>query len=303
MRNTKPMKTKILRKTFLTLGVALASLTVAHAQNLYVSVNGPLGQPNGSISEYTPDGTQITFASGISMPRGVAFDSTGNLCAAISAVVDDHLVGKAVKFNPRGRPTAIGAAPFYGLFEGVAIDAAGNVYVLTAGGRYSSTILKFVPGVSRSVFGTVLGVGFGLAIDGAGNLYAADSGSDTVASTIYKFTSDGTRTVFVGPSAFPDETFPVGLAFDSSGNLFVSTEGDPGSDTILKFTPTGAESSFATGLTQPRGLAFDAAGNLFVAETLAAPNGDILKFTPDGTGSVFATGIDRPEFLAFGPPR
>jgi hypothetical protein len=295
------MKTKILRKTFLTLGVAFASLTLAHAQNLYVSVNGPLGQPNGSISEYTPDGTQITFASGISSPRGVAFDSTGNLYATISTVVDDHLVCKVVKFNSRRRPTAIGGAPFYGTFEGIATDAVGNVYVLSFGGRYSSTIFKFVPSVSRSVFGTVPGEGFGLAIDGAGNLYAADSGSDTVDATIYKFAPDGTRTVFVGPSAFADETFPVGLAFDSSGNLFVSTEGDPGSDTILKFTPTGTESTFATGLTQPRGLAFDAAGNLFVAETLAAPNGDILKFTPDGTGTVFATGIDRPEFLAFGP--
>src|SRR5262249_34336373 len=151
------MKTKILLKTFLSLGVIFGLAITVHAQNLYVSVNGPLGPSNsdGSISEYTPTGMQTTFASGIARPRGLAFDSVGNLYAAITAAVDDHEVGKVAKFNPRRRATAIGAAPFYGIFEGVAIDAAGNVYVLTAGGRYPSTILKFVPGVSRSVVGTI----------------------------------------------------------------------------------------------------------------------------------------------------
>jgi glucose/arabinose dehydrogenase len=94
------------------------------------------------------------------------------------------------------------------------------------------------------------------------------------------------------------------LAFDSTGNLFVSTEGDPGNDTILEFTPNGMESTFATGLSNPRGLAFDGSGNLFVAESNPAPDGDILKFAPGGGApTVFASGIDLPEFLAFGPPR
>jgi hypothetical protein len=78
----------------------------------------------------------------------------------------------------------------------------------------------------------------------------------------------------------------------------------PGSDTILKFTSGGAESTCATGLTNPRGLAFDSSGNLFVAETNFAPDGDILKFSTCGaTPTVFATGLNRPHFLTFGPPR
>jgi DNA-binding beta-propeller fold protein YncE len=294
------MKTKILLNLFAAIGVIFGLAITAHAQNLYVSVNGPLGSGNsdGSISEYTPAGAATVFASEIPRPRGVIFDSGGNLYAATTSSVDDHYVCKPVTFNARRKATPIGAVSFEFL-EGIAMDAAGNVYAMAG-----STIFKFVPGISRSVFGTIPDVGFGLAFDGAGNLYAADVGSDTAAPTIYKFAPDGTRTVFVGPSAFAPDTFPVGLTFDSSGNLFVSTEGDPGNDTILEFTPSGMVSTFATGLTQPRGLAFDSAGNLFVAETLPAPLGDILRFSPGGGGpTVFATGIARPEFLAFGPPR
>ena len=103
----------------------------------------------------------------------------------------------------------------------------------------------------------------------AGNLYAAEGGVDLTGDrTIFKFAPDGTRTVFAGPDAFPEGEYPVGLAFDSRGNLFVSIETftDPGADSIVYFTPTGVKSTFATGLTTPRGLAFDSSGNLFVAE-------------------------------------
>ena len=126
--------------------------------------------------------------------------------------------------------------------------------------------------------------------------------------TIFKFAPNGTRTVFADSDQFAEGEYPVGLAFDSSGNLFVSIETftDPGADSIVVFTPNGMRVSppFATGLTFPRGLAFDSSGNLFVAEANAIPDGDILKF-PHGGGSptVFATGFGRPEFLTFGPPR
>jgi sugar lactone lactonase YvrE len=130
-----------------------------------------------------------------------------------------------------------------------------------------------------------------------GNLFA----SDFADQTIYKFTPNGTRTVFAGPSAFASDQFPVGLAFDSAGNLFVSTAGNGGSDAILKFTLGGIESTFVMDLTNPRGLAFDMLDNLFVAEFL--PVGDILKITPNGTETVFATGLIRPQFLTFGPAR
>lgn len=56
---------------------------------------------------------------------------------------------------------------------------------------------------------------------------------------------------------------PRGMAFDSSGNLFVA---NPEAGNIAKFTPDGHWSSFASGLVHPFGLAFDNAGDLFAAD-------------------------------------
>ena len=184
----------------------------------------------------------------------------------------------------------------------MATDTAGNVYAVAledTSPDLAGIIYKFAPDGTRTVFGTTPGQTFGLAFDGAGNLYAADAFD----VTIYKYAPDGTRTVFVGPSAFTSTQLPAGLAFDSSGNLFVSTLGNRPNDAILVFTPTGMESTFATDLNNPHGMAFDAAGNLFVAETIRDTGGDILEFTTGGQRIVFASGLNRPEYLTFGPPR
>jgi sugar lactone lactonase YvrE len=86
------------------------------------------------------------------------------------------------------------------------------------------------------------------------------------------------------------------MAVDGSGNLFVSHD-----DSIFKFTPEGAKSTFVSGLGNPIDLAIDGAGNLFVADmavTDARIGRSILRFTPDGTKSGFASGLDHPSDVA-----
>jgi DNA-binding beta-propeller fold protein YncE len=300
-------KTKILRNIFLSLGAIFALAITAHAQNLYVSANVPGG--SHVIFEYTPDGMQSTYATGLDNPRGLAFDSIGNLFATTAHSANDIEIGRVLKFNPRNHGSTVGSAAKF-FFEGLAIDVAGNAYVMAnddTSPTDAGSIFKFTPDGDRIIFGSIPGQGWGLAFDSAGYLYAAQGpiifGGESV---IYKFAPDGTRTVFADSDQFAEGEYPVGLAFDSSGNLFVSIETftDPGADSIVYFTPSGMRVPFANGLTFPRGLAFDSSGNLFVAEANAIPDGDILEYAPNGGFlGVFATGFGRPEFLTFGPPR
>jgi sugar lactone lactonase YvrE len=292
------MKTKILRNKFLNLGMIFGLAIAARAQNLYVSLQGPLTNSGGSISEYTPTGVQQTFATA-PFPRGVAFDNSGNFFVGSTVLGNHNEQAKVFKFPPNRHESVLGAAEL-SFIEGVVTDTAGNVYAVALDeNTLAGTIYEFAPDGTRTVFGTTPGQTFGLAFDGAGNLYAADAFD----VTIFKFAPDGTRTVFVGPSAFTSTQLPAGLAFDASGNLFVTTLGNRPNDAILVFTSTGMESTFATGLNNPHGMAFDAAGNLFVAETIRDTGGDILEFTTGGQRIVFASGLNRPEYLTFGPPR
>ena len=90
---------------------------------------------------------------------------------------------------------------------------------------------------------------------------------------------------------------PFGLAFDSAGNLFASDQGNPGN--IYKITPSGVVSNFASGLNSPLGLAFNRAGVLFEADY---GSGNIYEFTADGVQSTFPNGptsLVHPDGLAF----
>jgi sugar lactone lactonase YvrE len=259
-----------------------------------------VGVDHGGGQTLTPaDAERLNAAAGLA---SLAFAKVSYLrvfarSTARWVEVDDNGNANAAS----GHQSVLGNAAL-GFFEGLVTDTAGNVYAVALEDKslaFAGIIYKFAPDGTRTVFGTTPGQTFGLAFDGAGNLYAADAFD----VTIYKFAPDGTRTVFAGPSAFTSPQVPAGLVFDASGNLFVSTLSNRPNDAILLFTPTGMESTFATGLSNPHGLAFDAAGNLFVAETLRDGAGDILEFTTGGPKIVFASELNRPEYLTFGPPR
>jgi len=273
--------------------VAVACGTI-HAQvAVFASVNGP-----GSILQYTPAGKQSTFFMGLVQPRGMAFDSAGNLYVATNPIVAGFPQGTILLLTPGGGQTTLGAADPNFMMEGLATDRQGNVFAVAINNNDpngASTIYKFTPAGLRSTFGSSDGQAFSLAFDAAGNLYTGDG----IFQKIYKFTPNGTRSDFVGPSAFSSTQSPIGLAFDKSGNLYVSTEdgnGDnlPG-DAILKFTSNATKSTFASGLLYPRGIAFDSAGNLFVADVPSDAPGDILKFNSAGKKSVLASSLGGPN--------
>ena len=94
-------------------------------------------------------------------------------------------------------------------------------------------------------------------------------------------------------------TFASGL--NSPSGLAFDSKGnvyvtEQGSGSVLKFTPGGTKSTFASGFTFPEGLVFDGAGNLFVTEFFG---GTITKIAPTGTKTPFASGLSGPAGLAF----
>jgi sugar lactone lactonase YvrE len=310
MKENKHMKTitKLIYTALAVVSLATGAVTAQGALNdLFVSINGDGSNGAGLVYEYTPTGVQSLFASGLSRPRDVAFGRFGDLFVAnMTCDALGNCQGTIVKITPGGVQSIFATLSEQNFQpEGLAFDHAGNLFViaidLTDDPNFASTIYKFTPDGVQSTFGTLPFQSFGLAFDSAGNLFAACAGVPDVANSasIYKFTPDGTRSVFADQSDFGPFTGPIGLAFDRFGNLFASTEAaiPAGTDTILKFTPNGVGTTFATDLDWPRGLAFDRSGNLFVAERgVFAPPGDVLKFTPDGTGQS-SHPIDDPHFL------
>ena len=68
------------------------------------------------------------------------------------------------------------------------------------------------------------------------------------------------------------------------------------SGNVYVYTPNGARSTFASGMSAPSALAFSSTGNLFVSDE----TGDaIYEFTPSGARTTFASGLYYPDGLAF----
>jgi hypothetical protein len=194
------------------------------------------------------------------------------------------------------------AARFSGPRPGV-VDGAGNVYVsdnhairrittdgvvtTIAGGRVDSTERNGDEIVVRTKSGFANGLGTnalfdspaGLAVDGAGNIYVADWGN----SAIRKITTGGLVTTIAGNglAGFRDGTnalldFPLDVAVDGSGNVYVA---DTGNHAIRKITSGGVVTTIAgSGVSGfrdgtdalfdfPSGLAVDGAGNIYVADS------------------------------------
>ncbi len=174
----------------------------------------------------------------------------------------------------------------------------------------NSSIRRYAPDGSASIFASGMPRPRGLAFDGFGNLFVATI--DTSATLhddkgqILKFAPDGTVTVFAAGAGLES---PEGLAFDSVGNLYVtsiyfnrsifySPLSNAGEGRVTKITPSGERSVLnldPTTYHENFGIAFDGQNNLFVADNL---QGGIYKITPDRRISTFVS-IDEPIGLAF----
>jgi sugar lactone lactonase YvrE len=162
---------------------------------------------------------------------------------------------------------------------------------------------------------------FALAFDSSGNLWVGDAGGNRVLEYKAPFSTHEAASVVIGQSSFtslsPATTAtglstPNGVAFDSSGNLWVV---DTSNNRVLEYKApfsTGeaaslviGQSSFtvndytitnSTSLNSPYGLRFDSSGNLWVADLL---NGRVLEYkAPFSTHEAASLVIGEPSFTA-----
>lgn len=259
--------------------------------NVYVA-----DKENFLIRKITPDGVVTTFAgNGVAAvvngqgvaasfkgPGGIAIDAAGNIYVAdtdgdvIRKITPGGLVTTLAGSGAEGNDNGTAASATFTKPLGIAVDAAGNVYVTEQGAcvirkiSVAGIVSRFAGGNCGLDDGTLNTATFsnpqGLAVDRSGNIYVADFGNNRVR----KIDAGGKVITVLRASFFLNFHGLADVTVDNNGNLYVS---DSGNNEIIKVE---ADTKSVTVLTPvnsvlnlPLGVAADGNGNLYVANTNA----------------------------------
>jgi sugar lactone lactonase YvrE len=321
-------------KFFLPYGVAIdgaTNLYVAdtsnHAIRKLVFAGGVWFVSTWAGSPRNPGFKNATGTSAqFNTPSGIAADTAGNVFVADTA-------NNAIRqISPAGSVTTVagGASGFtdgtntaarFNQPDGVAVDAAGSLYVADSG---NSTVRKVTPYGTNWVVSTLAGLPelpgssdgtnfnalfnleFGLCVGSGDTLFVADTDN----YTLRKVTPVGTNWVVNtiggqpgnpgsadGSGALAQFNFPHGVAMDSSGKLYVA---DTSNDTIRlgQVTYLLQAARFGNQLV----LSWPGAATNFVLETTSGVGPQGPPWTPLSTG-VFLSGPNfvRTNAIGTGP--
>jgi sugar lactone lactonase YvrE len=238
--------------------------------------------------------------------------SNDQLVDASGQIIPPGTVTTFAGSGTSGSTDATGTAASFSFPSGVAIDAGGNVYVADV---VNQKIRKITPaGVvttfagsgasgSTDATGTAASFGdpYGIAVDASGNVYVADQSNHkirkiTSAGVVTTFAGSGSQGSTDGTGTAASFNYPLGVAVDAVGNVYVA---DRGNNKIRKITPAGTVTTLAGNGVQgstdatgtaasfyyPYGVAVDAGGNVYVADQ---SNHKIRKITPAGVVTTLA---------------
>jgi uncharacterized protein (TIGR03437 family) len=267
-----------------------------------------------TVAGGAPLATPAPAQSAIGNPRAVALDSSGNVYFSTGNVV--------YKLDGSGNLTVVAGNSHAGYSgdgnqataaqlnapRGLVLDSAGNLYIADTG----NNVVRMV--TPAGVISTIVGTGFagffgdggpatgaelnqpyGLAFDGSGNLYIADAGNSVVRKvsngTINTFAGLGASRGYTGDTGAANAaqlSFPVSIAFDSSGNAYIADDGnyvirEVSGGNINTIIGNGTQGFAGDGiaatsgeLNEPNGLQVDSSGNLYFADQ---GNSRVRKFT------------------------
>ncbi|GHT24907.1 hypothetical protein FACS189430_10700 [Bacteroidia bacterium] len=223
------------------------------AGNVYVADTG-----NQQIRKITPDGAVTTVKCSLCRdakstklvpllysPASMTVDAAGNVYVADMV---NHQIGK---ITPEGVTTILaggergyadGAEALFSVPAGLAMDAAGNLYVADAGNYKVRKILPsgIVTTLAGSTFGYADGKGaaaqfdgpFSVAVDAAGNVYVADCSNHcirwiTPLGVVSTLAGTGARGYANGKGTEALFNTPVGVAVNAAGTtIYVADSGN-----------------------------------------------------------------------------
>jgi len=288
-------------------GVALDSGGSLYVSNSY---GGPVGggsvtvYPAGSSGDAVPIATITSSFTGIDFASGIAVDSTGNIYVANEfgdAGDNGSITIYSAGSYATGAPIATISGDNTGLSSpfGIALDSAGNIFVLNSDNAITvypaGSAGDVTPNATINIDSTGKSSPTGMVVGPHGDLYIANRGNvncnsrscyqvtpDSVA--VYRAGSDGNPkpiAVISGPDS--KLASPSGVAVDQSGDIYVTNRGPekctrscgcytagPGSVTVYSpdsngdVKPIARVSGTKTGLGSPYAITLDSNGNIYL---------------------------------------
>ncbi len=342
----------------------LYSLSGTVSSNGFVPYTGPIQLATGGVETLNTYATETGYQQSSetsatyylnlpSLTAPVFSPAAGSYTGAQTVTITDSVAGATIYYTTDGSVPTTFSAKYTGAItvsssETVAAIALVNGYAVSApasaqyliGSSHSSFIYTIAGNGSSGDSGdgglateAQLNEPYTSAVDSSGNVYFTDTTNNIVRKVA---ATTGVITTFAGigshgysgdngPAANAQLSFPIGLAFDNAGNLYI---GDYGNNVVRKvvmatgvittiagngtagFSGDGGPATAAQ-LSYPMGLATDTAGNLYIADgcdcirKIAAQSGVITTvagslqagYSGDG-GPATAAELDFPSAVA-----
>jgi sugar lactone lactonase YvrE len=261
--------------------------------NIYKITSSPVG--TFLASTLFIGGLSSSVATGSSL----VFDTSGNLYAS-NNIANSNTISK---ITPSGviSTFAVGiqTSTTTNLLspQGLTFDSSGNLYCIS-GISTTAVINKITSSGVVSLFSSIGTGGVSnpkeLILNSAGTYFYTSNQSGTI-SQINGPLSTGTVSAVSFASGL---STPKGLAFDSSGNLYVGTGGNVTKIVIVSDAfVSKANYNGSTLFSGVFGVAFDSFGDLYVS---SSTQDSISKITPSGTVTTPYGGLNvNPEYIAF----